>query len=175
MTDTINQNNAPYTTQYFPQHVALLTVGENFMPIGHWTVISKDPFRLLLAMEMGNHSYDLIKKFGEAGFHFFSWKDRYKVTRAGYISGRDFNKAQELGFTLVPAKKLEHTKLVEGADGVFEMVVNRQIDDISREFAIYVFDIVATHGKVKPVNRQPILYQSLKDFTTTGESWRYQK
>jgi len=47
--------NAPYTTQYFPQHIALLTVGENIMPIGHWTVISKDPFRLLLAMEMGNH------------------------------------------------------------------------------------------------------------------------
>ena len=52
--------NAPYTTQYFPQHIALLTVGENIMPIGHWTVISKDPLRLLLAIEMGNHSYTLL-------------------------------------------------------------------------------------------------------------------
>jgi hypothetical protein len=126
-------------------------------------------------MEMGNYSYELLKKYGEAGFHFFPWKERYKVVRAGYISGRDYEKARELGFTFVPADKLSQTKLVEGADVAFEMVVNRQIEGISREFAIYVFDIVATHGKVKPVDHQPILYQSLKDFTTSGESWRYQK
>ena len=175
MTDFSNSKNAPYSTQYFPQHVALLTVGENLMPIGHWTVISKEPFRLLLAMELGNYSYELLKKNGKAGFHFFPWKDRYKIIRAGYISGRDFNKAQELGFKFLPADKLEHTKLVEGADAVFEMVVNRQIEGISREFAIYVFDIVATHGNVQPVEHQPIFYLSLKDFTTSGELWRYQK
>lgn len=174
MTNTGDLTNASYSTQYFPQHVALLTVGENLMPIGHWTVISKDPFRLLLAMEMGNYSFELLKKYGEAGFHFFPWKDRFKVARAGYISGRDYNKAQELGFTLLPAAKLEHTRLVEGADAAFEMVVFRQLEGLSREFAIYVFDIVATHGSVKPVDHQPILYQSLKDFTTTGEMWRYQ-
>ncbi|MGB2911609.1 MAG: hypothetical protein WBB55_13580 [Anaerolineales bacterium] len=87
--------NAPYTTQYFPQHIALLTVGENIMPIGHWTVLSKDPFRLLLAMEMGNHSFTLLQKYREAAFHFMPWKERYKVARAGFISGRDFDKAQE--------------------------------------------------------------------------------
>ncbi len=62
------------------------------MPVGHWTVISKDPFRLLLAMEMGNHSYTLLQKYREAAFHFMPWKERYKVARAGFISGRDFNR-----------------------------------------------------------------------------------
>jgi len=74
----------------------------------------------------------------------------------------------------LPAAKLEHTRLVEGADAAFEMVVCRQLEGLSREFAIYVFDIVATHGSIKPVDHQPTLYQSLKDFTTTGEMWRYQ-
>jgi len=64
MTNTGDLTNASYSTHYFPQHVALLTVGENLMPIGHWTVISKDPFRLLLAMEMGNYSFELLKIWG---------------------------------------------------------------------------------------------------------------
>ena len=175
MLNTEYNQNAPYTAQYFPQHVALLTVGDNMMPIGHWTVISKDPFRLLLAMEMGNYSYELLKKYNEAAFNFMPWSDRFKVARAGFISGRDMEKAQELGLSLLPAEKLEHTRLVDGAEVTYEMVVYKKLDGLSREFAIYVFDIVATHGKTKPVRRQPILYLSLKDFTTYGEMWKYEK
>ena len=48
--------NAPFKAKYFPLHLALLTVGENMLPIGNWTVISKDPFRVLIAMSVGNHS-----------------------------------------------------------------------------------------------------------------------
>jgi len=175
MSNPTESANARYTTQYFPQHVALLTVGKNIMPIGHWTVISKDPFRLLLAMEMGNHSYTLLQKYREAAFHFMPWNERYKVARAGFISGRDFDKAEELGFELLTAKKLQNTRLVAGADGIFEMVVFKELDGLSREFAIYVFDIIATHGKYRPVDRQPILYLSLKDFATLSETWKYQK
>ena len=175
MQNTLNNQNAPYTTQYFPQNVALLTVGDNMMPIGHWTVISKDPFRVLLAMEMGNYTYELLKKYSEGALHFMPWSERARVARAGWISGRDTNKADELGFSLHPAEKLQHTQLVEGADVVYEMVVYKQLEGLSREFAIYVFDIIATHGKIKPAKRQPILYLSLKDFTTLGEMWKYNK
>ncbi|MGB5845159.1 MAG: hypothetical protein WBD62_20695 [Anaerolineales bacterium] len=49
----------PYNTQYFPLHLAFLTVGENMMPIAHWMVVSKDPFRFLIAMQLGNHSLTL--------------------------------------------------------------------------------------------------------------------
>ena len=68
------------------------------MPVGHWTVISRDLFRLLLAMEMGNHTYALLQNYQEAAFHFMPWNERYKVARDGFISRRDFNKAKELGF-----------------------------------------------------------------------------
>jgi hypothetical protein len=49
-------------------------------------------------MEKGNHSYALLQNYQEAAFHFMPWNERYKVARAGFISGRDFNTAKELGF-----------------------------------------------------------------------------
>jgi len=80
-----------------------------------------------------------------------------------------------LGFKLLPTKKLQYTKLVDGADGIFEMVMYKELDGLSREFAIYVFDIIVTHGKYRSVDRQPIMYLSLKDFATLSETWKYQK
>jgi hypothetical protein len=69
---------------------------------------------------------------------------------------------------------LQNTKLVAGADGIFEMVLFKELDGLSREFAIYVFDIIATHWKFRPADRQPIMYLSLKDFATLNETWKYQ-
>ena len=52
---------AKFDTRFFPQHLLLLSVGENLMPMGYWTVISKDPFRFLICMGVGNHSLLLLK------------------------------------------------------------------------------------------------------------------
>jgi flavin reductase (DIM6/NTAB) family NADH-FMN oxidoreductase RutF len=164
---------APFDTRYFPLHLALLSVGENMMPIGNWTVISKQPFRFLIAMGVGNHSLTLIKKYKEAALHFMPWDQRERVVRAGHISGSRVNKAQELGFNLLPAEKLSHTKLIEGADSIYEMKVNKELFNLSREFVIYVMDVISTHGTLKPRSRQPILYLSLDDFATMGERWEY--
>lgn len=164
---------APYAAKYFPLHIGLLSVGENVMPIGNWTVISKNPFRFLIALEAGNHSLVLLKKYKEATLHFMPWCEREWVIRAGYLSGRDVNKAQELGFELEPAEKLKHTRLVKGADQVFEMVVLQELKGLSREFVPFVMDVVAVHGEMSMVDRQPILFLSNKDFATLGEGWRY--
>ena len=166
---------APFNSRFFPQHLALLTVGENMMPMGYWMVISKEPFRFIIAMGVGNHSLTLLKKHKEAAFHFMPWSERERIVRAGHISGRKINKAEELGFTLRPAEKLQHTKLVEGADSIYEMVVHMELLNISREFVPFVMDVVATHGTVDPCERQPIFYLSVDDFATTGERWQYKK
>lgn len=92
--------------------------------------------------------------------------------KAGYISGRDVNKAEELGFELDPAQELVHTKLVGGYDSAYETVVNQEIGGLSREFAIFVLDVVAIYGKVSPFRREPILFLSLKKFATMGERWK---
>ncbi len=127
---------ARFDTRFFPQHVLLLTIGENLMPMGYWPVISKDPFRFLICMGVGNHSLLLLKKYKEAALHFMPWSRREQVVRAGYLSGRDVKKADVLGFNLLPAEKLQHTRLVEGADSVFETVVYRELPNLSRVHAL---------------------------------------
>lgn len=168
---TSNQTE-PFAAKFFPLHLALLTVGENMMPLGYWTVVSKDPFRFLISMGVGNHTLKLLKEYQEAALHFMPWSDRQRVVRAGWLSGRDMNKAEQLGFRLLPSEKLEHTSLIEGADTTFELKVFKELADLSREFVPYVMDVVAIHGTR---HRDPILFLSRKDFATLGERWKYQK
>jgi len=162
----------PFAAKFFPLHLALISVGENMMPLGYWTVVSKDPFRFLISMGVGNHSLKLLKDYQEAALHFMPWSDRERVVRAGWLSGRDMNKAEALGFRLLPAEKLEHTHLIEGADTTFELRVFKELPDLSREFVPYVMDVVAIHGTR---HNDPILFLSRKDFATSGERWKYQK
>ena len=167
-----NPTNAPFDTKFFPQHILLLSTGENMMPMGYWTVISKDPFRFLICMQLGNYSLDLLRKNREAALHFFPWNERQRIVKSGYISGRDGSKAEKLGLTLLPAEKLSQTKLIEGYDSAYETVVHQELAGLSKEFAIFVLDVVATHGKTLPTKRDPIFFLSLKDFATIGEKWK---
>ena len=173
MQPTIPSSIAPFNARYFPLHLALLSCGENMMPIGNWTVISKEPFRFLIAMQLGNYTLGLVRKYQEVALHFFPWNDRQRVVRAGYLSGSQVNKAQKIGFSLYPAEKLQQTKLVDGADVIFETVVHSELPGLSREFGLFVLDVVYTHGNLNPAQRQPILYLSEKDFATLGERWQY--
>ncbi len=167
--------SADFTSAFFPQHLALVTVGENVLPMGYWTVISKTPFRFLLGMGVGNHSLTLLRKHKEAALHLMPWSERERVVRAGHISGRSVNKAAHLGFTLQPAEKLQHTRLVAGADAAFELVLFRELTYISTEFAPLVMAVVAVHGGPAPADRQPIFYLSQDNFGTLGEQWRFEK
>ena len=167
--------SVPYNTQYFPLHLAFLTVGENMMPIAHWMVISKEPFRFLIAMQLGNRSLTLLRKHKEAALHFMPWSDRERVVRVGYMSAEFTNKAERLGYSLAPAEKLQATKLVEGADAVFETVVFQELSGISHEFAPFVLDVVAFHGHLDAAESQPILFMKEYHFATTDENWRFQR
>lgn len=168
--------NASFEAKYYPLHLALLTVGENMMPIGNWTVISKDPFRFLIAMSVGNHSLTLLKKYKEAAPHFMPWQERERVVRAGHLSGRNVNKAEKLGFRLYPAQALKHTRLVEGADSIFELTLHVELmGNLSREFALFAMNVVMVHGELRPDQRLPIFYLSQEDFATLGERWTYEK
>ena len=167
------QPSAPFDAKFFPQQVLLLSVCENMMPMGYWTVISKEPFRFLICMQLGNHSLELLREYREAAIHFMPWSDRERVAKAGHISGRDGPKAPRLGYNLMPAQKLVSTKLVEGADLVYEGVVLQELEGLSHEFALFVLDIVATNGRIRPLRRDPILYLSQKDFARIGEKYKY--
>ena len=167
------QPSAPFNAKFFPQQVLLLSVGENMMPMGYWTVISKEPFRFLICMQLGNYSLELLREYREAALHFMPWSDRERVAKAGHISGRDGPKAPRLDYNLIPAQKLEHTKLVEGADLVYEGLVLQELEGFSHEFGLFILDIVATNGRISPLRRDPILYLSQKDFARIGEKYKY--
>ena len=173
MTVAPPSDTAPFDAKFFPQHVMLLTVGENMMPMGYWTVISKEPFRFLVCMQLGNYTLDLLREHREAAIQFMPWSDRERVAKAGHLSGRDGSKAPRLGYDLIPAKKLKHTKLVEGADVTYETVVLQELEGLSHEFALFILDVVATSGKISPLLRNPIFYLSQKDFATIGEKYKY--
>jgi flavin reductase (DIM6/NTAB) family NADH-FMN oxidoreductase RutF len=173
MTVATPSETAPFDAKFFPQHVLLLTVGENMMPMGYWTVISKEPFRFLICMQLGNYTLELLREYREAAIQFMPWSDRERVAKAGHLSGRDGAKAPRLGYELVPAQKLQHTKLVGGADVIYETVVLQELEGLSHEFALFILDVVAAHGNASPLRRDPIFYLSQKDFATTGEKYKY--
>jgi flavin reductase (DIM6/NTAB) family NADH-FMN oxidoreductase RutF len=166
---------APFDPRFFPLHIALLTVGENLMPIGYWTVISKNPFRFLISMGVGNHSLTLLKKYKEAALHFMPWETRETVIRAGYLSGRSLNKAEKLGFELQPAHALKHTRILLEADSIFETRVYMELMNLSREFAPFVLEVVHVHHSKAAIDHQPILFYGEEDFATVGARWQYQK
>ena len=124
-------------------------------------------------MQVGNHSLTLVRKYQEAAIHFMPWSDRKRVVRAGYLSGDFTNKAERFEFNLLPADKLQHTKLVEGADIIFETVVLKELQGISHEFTPFLLDVVAVHGHVEAPERQPILFMKEYEFATIGDSWRF--
>jgi flavin reductase (DIM6/NTAB) family NADH-FMN oxidoreductase RutF len=169
----LSQTSAPFNANFFPQHVMLLTVGENMMPMGYWTVISKEPFRFLICMQLGNYTLDLLREIQEAAIQFMPWSDRERVVKAGHLSGRDGPKAPRLGYDLIPAAKLQHTMIVDGADVTYETVVLKELEGLSHEFALFVLDVVAASGNLSPLRRDPIFYLSQKDFATMGEKYKY--
>lgn len=166
---------APFTSHFFPLHLSLITIGDNLFPLGYWTIISKEPFRFLISMGVGNYSLQLLKKYKEAAIHFMPWGERDRVVQAGYLSGRDVNKAQALGFELIPAAVLQHTKIIQGADSVFETTVHMELMNLSREFLPFVLNVVHVHSHGDPMEHQPILFYSQEEFATTGDRWTYEK
>lgn len=168
--------NAPYSTGCFPLNLALLSCAENFHPLGYWTIISKEPFRFLVSIGNGNHTLGLLRKHQECALHFFAWSAREWVVRAGYISGRDVNKAQRLGVDLLAAGKLQVTRLVAGYENAYECVVMTELKHISTDHAQFVLDVVAAHEHTPAEKRDPILFFTQKNFANIhGERWVFRR
>ena len=66
-----------------------------------------------------------------------------------------------------------HTRLVAGADLVYECLVLQELPGLSHEFALFVLDVVATSGDINSLRRTPIFYLGQKDFAAIGEKYRY--
>ncbi|MDW8090661.1 MAG: flavin reductase family protein [Meiothermus sp.] len=150
--------------------LALLAVGENFMPMAWWTPVSKEPFRFLLAMDRRNHTLSLLRELGEAALCFLPWEERAWVVRAGYLSGRRAQKAQKLGIPLRPARRLVRTQVPEKALAVYELRVVEWPTD--GDHSLFLGDVLHAEGGAE-AKRRPILFLGFRDFATLGETWRF--
>lgn len=169
-------SGAPYSQTIHPLHLAVLTCGENLMPLGYWTLVSKQPFRLLLSISKGNFTYSLIRKLDEAALNFVPWSEREWVVRAGYLSGRDVPKAKKLGVRWRPAEQLAHTQLLAAAENAFELKLYKEVEGISNDHGVFVLDVVAVHESLAPENRQPILFLGGQSFATLSEvRWKFKR
>jgi flavin reductase (DIM6/NTAB) family NADH-FMN oxidoreductase RutF len=154
-------------------HLALLTVSSNLMPMAWWTPVSKEPFRLLIAMDRKNHTLSLLREHREAVLNFLPWTERERVVRAGYLTGRKVRKSERLGFHLTPAQALKHTGVVEGIDAAFELVVVAEIEEPTGDHVPFICDVVHVHRRRRPALGEPILFLGYRDFATLGECWRF--
>lgn len=161
-----------YYSGFYPMHLALLGVGENLMPLAWWTPVSKEPFRFLIAMDRRNHSLGLLRDLREAALQFLPFAERERVIRAGYLSGRRVRKAERLGFTLRPAVRLARTRLVDGADAAFELVVREELAT-DGDHVPFVLDVVHVHRGRRPAHGEPILFLGYRDFATLGRRERF--
>ncbi|MEP0805371.1 MAG: flavin reductase [Chloroflexota bacterium] len=169
-------SNIPYSTGCFPLHLAVLSCGENFHPLGYWTVVGKEPFRFLISEGLGNHTLKLLRAHQEAALHFFPWSAREWVVRAGYISGRDVNKAGRLNVRLTAGEQLQATKLIEGFENAYECRVLTELKGISSDHAQFVLEVIAAHENVTAEKRDPILFFSQQSFINLrGERWTFRR
>lgn len=163
---------ATYEASFYPMHLGLLSVRDNLMPIAWWTPVSKDPFRILLAIDRANWSLDLLRETGEAALHFLPFADWERVMRAGFASGRRVDKAARLGFELAPAAVLRSTRVVAGAEAVYELAVVRELAEPAGDHVPFVCDVVHVEGKARKSEASPILFLGYRDTATLGERRR---
>ncbi|WP_243026776.1 flavin reductase family protein [Thermus albus] len=161
---------ATYRAFFYPMRLALLSVGENFMPLAWWTPVSKKPFRILFAMDRGNHTLTLLRELGEGALCFLPWEEREWVVRSGYLSGRKVRKAEKLGVALRKARNLAHTWVPEKALATFELQVAEW--PLEGDHALFLGDVVHVEGSPKAKER-PILFLGFRDYATLGETWRF--
>jgi flavin reductase (DIM6/NTAB) family NADH-FMN oxidoreductase RutF len=163
-----------YYSGFYPMHLALLTVTSNLMPMAWWTPVSKEPFRLLIAMDRKNHTLSLLREHREAVLNLLPWTERERVVRAGYLTGRKVKKAERLGFHLTPAQQLKHTGVMEGMIyAAFELVVVSELQEPAGDHVPFVCDVVHVHRRRRPALGAPILFLGYRDFATLGERWRF--
>ncbi|BAW02904.1 conserved protein of DIM6/NTAB family [Thermus thermophilus] len=159
-----------YRSFFYPMRLALLSSGENFMPMAWWTPVSKSPFRFLLAVDRKNHTLSLLRELSEAALSFLPWEERAWVVRAGYLTGRKGRKAERLGVALRPARRLAHTLVPEKALAVFELKVTEWPMD--GDHALFLGDVVHVEGSPE-ARLRPILFLGFRDYATLGERWRF--
>lgn len=155
-----------------PRTAALLTCGNNIMPLAWHMPVSKDPFRYAVAIRSENFSHTLLKEKREFALNFLdiSYQHAYQV--CGETHGEHVDKFELSGLTQKKALTIE-SSLIEEAYMIYECTLTDIINYGDHD--IFIADVNRILNK-ETEDVKPTLFMG-KGFydTLTGEPVRMQR
>lgn len=135
------------TTALLPNPVVLVSVAGgagdgNFLTIAWAGTVCSSPPMLSVAVRPSRYSYDLVNVTREFVVNVPDAAQLEGVDVAGVWSGREHDKFAELGFTALPAAKVDAPLIAECPVNI-ECVVRHQLRLGSHD--LFIAEVVATH------------------------------
>lgn len=114
----VNGNMDKFYHYAFPMQAVLVTCNDgqgktNIITIAWHTPISKDPPLYGISLAPKRYSHELIQKIKEFVVNFVPYELVDKVHFCGTHSGRNVNKIEETGLTLMPSQKVKAPMIKE--------------------------------------------------------------
>jgi flavin reductase (DIM6/NTAB) family NADH-FMN oxidoreductase RutF len=150
---------------FFPVPAALVVSGigneANVMTVAWIGMMSSSPPTLGISVRQSRHSIGLIRKEGEFTVNIPSATYFKEVDYCGLVSGRDFDKFKEAGFTPVPGSEVGVPMIQECPYNIECMflgeIVETQVDA----------DLIDSSGSIDVKELDPLVY-----CTTIREYWQ---
>jgi len=155
-----------------PRLAALLTCGNNIMPLAWHMPVSKSPFRYAVAVRSENHTHELLKKNREFAINFLDISYQYAYQVCGEVHGDNVDKFKLSGLHKKSASSIEST-LIEEAYMIYECTL---IDIINYgDHDIFIADVnLILNKETKDV--EPTLFMGKGYYNTIkGESIRLKR
>jgi len=105
-----------------PRPTALLTCGNNIMPLSWHMPVSKSPFRYAIAMREENYSHQLLKQNREFALNFLDFSYLHAFQMTGEVHGDNIDKFELCGLNPKQAQTIE-TSLIQEAYMIYECTV----------------------------------------------------
>lgn len=102
-----------------PRLAALLTCGNNIMPLAWHMPVSKSPFRYAVAVRSENHTHMLIQKHKEFALNFLDISYQHAYQICGETHGDNVDKFELTGLNKKPPSSIK-TTLIEEAYMIYE-------------------------------------------------------
>lgn len=107
----------------------------NFMAASWVSPVSEEPERVMIALDKGSYTYELIKEYGEFTVNVLPMKLVNAIYCVGSISGRERDKASRCGLTPEKGRRVS-APVVKEAVGFLECKVYARVDSGDTELIL---------------------------------------
>lgn len=152
----------------YPESVILITTADgrgrtNIMSVGWYTIVSSDPWMILVGIDTAAYTYTLIRKTRAFNVAFPDETMARAVLHAGTVHGYQRNKLKETGLITQPALKID-APLIAEAVANFECRLVKILQP--GDCPLFIGQIVAAHIRRKPGARR--LYTVAQGYRLRG-------